>query len=163
MDEDKYIRLSVQGDILVFRKEWVLSQDWLLSKIVTSQIPWEETSQGQIYLDCDWASFRIISSIMKHTVDLAQITQKLSLMDLALLQTTARYLLVESIADQLEGVKVGFMAELETKDCEIRTLREKADKYDELHQDLKGHTITRVRCNAYVAGFAAAGHWFAGD
>lgn len=53
-EEDKTVGLSVQGQYFIVKTSMIESHDWILSKILSSDIPWERTSDnGQIYLDVE--------------------------------------------------------------------------------------------------------------
>ena len=90
-DRDASIDLSVQGQYFIVKKSIIESYDWILSKILSSEIPWKKTSDnGQYFLDVDTTSFRIVLGILKGTFDISTDALSLSRPELALLKSTAR-------------------------------------------------------------------------
>jgi hypothetical protein len=57
-----YISLSVQGSIFVLQRDFVVSQNWMVTKMMTSEIPCPIIN-GCFYLDVDQVSFRLIVRI----------------------------------------------------------------------------------------------------
>ena len=100
--DTEFIKLSVQGVFLILKRDMVMSHDWILSKILTSDIPWDKTSDdGQYYIDVDPTSFRLIVSILTGITDLDSASQYLSTMDLASLKATTTYLMLESLTNNI--------------------------------------------------------------
>jgi len=122
--EDTEIHLSVQGNYFIVQKSLIEAHNWILSKIISSDIPWRKTSdKGQIFLDIDPVSFRIILAILNGTfsIHLPKDIDSLSFGDLALLKATARYLMLDEVYEALdlkEG-EIGMMRE------ELCTTKEK--------------------------------------
>mmetsp|Transcript_30326 Transcript_30326/g.44602 ORF Transcript_30326/g.44602 Transcript_30326/m.44602 type:complete len:240 (+) Transcript_30326:23-742(+) len=120
------VRLSVQGHYFIVERTTITSHDWILSKIITSKIPWKKTSDdGQIFLDVDPNSFRLILAIISETIDLSQDLGCLSRSDLVLLKATARYLMLDKVNEQIEDIETGILEEIRTKDEEIGEMRRK--------------------------------------
>jgi hypothetical protein len=121
------IKFSVQGILFVLKEETIMRHDWLLSKVVTSQIPWEAAADGQIFLDIDPTSFRLILSILGGVMSLATDARNLAHSELVLLKCTARYLMLDSLEKQINETLTGFEGILKQKDETIAELkREKA-------------------------------------
>mmetsp|Transcript_27771 Transcript_27771/g.62984 ORF Transcript_27771/g.62984 Transcript_27771/m.62984 type:complete len:253 (+) Transcript_27771:23-781(+) len=162
------VRLSVQGHYFIVERTTITSHDWILSKIITSKIPWKKTSDdGQIFLDVDPNSFRLILAIISETIDLSQDLGCLSRSDLVLLKATARYLMLDKVNEQIEDIETGILEEIRTKDEEIgemrrkfeTELRKKDEEIDELQskadllakieQQIQRLSGKVVKCNAY--------------
>ncbi|KAJ3412365.1 hypothetical protein HDV05_000839 [Chytridiales sp. JEL 0842] len=124
------ITLSVQGTIFVLKLEFVLSHDWMIAKIVTSDVPFTSVN-GLVYLDVDAASFRLIVAILKCIATVAEVAPKLSGVELSLLIATARYLHCTDIAEDLQRVKSGHERELENEKNENNRLQEEIKAHQE--------------------------------
>ena len=123
--DDKTVGLSVQGHYFVVNKSVIESHDWILSKILSSDIPWEKSSDsGQIYLDVDPSSFRIILGILNGTFDISQDAGMLPRSDLVLLKTTARYLMLDDVHEAVCAFETGIVEEYNAM------LRKKSEEYD---------------------------------
>ena len=137
----------------------ILDHDWILSKIVTSDIPWEQTSSdGQIYLDIDPTSFGLILAIVNGTFSLESSSRQLSLSFLALMKATATYLMLNDIADKIEELERGHNAEMKKKEEEIERLeqeleltRSKLNEWESAIETMEKHKteITVIKCQAY--------------
>jgi hypothetical protein len=57
------VSLSVQGSSFLLRRDFILEHDWMVAKILTSEVPFTSVN-GQIYIDIDPVSFRVITSIL---------------------------------------------------------------------------------------------------
>ena len=158
---DTPVGLSVQGQYFIVRKSVIESHDWILSKILSSDISWEMTSDnGQIYLDVDPTSFRIILSILNGTFNISQDAKMLPRSDFALLKSTARYLMLDNVYENLCQIETGFVAEYNAmrlkKDKEIfeieeqnRELRRKTGVLDRIQAKLETLDVQVVQCCAY--------------
>lgn len=135
--EEDFIKLSVQGAFFVLKKSMVLSHDWILAKIVTSDIPWDKTSNdGQIFVDVDQTSFRVILSLLSGGLDLKGDSNHFSVIDLTLLLSTARYLMLgEKLIEEIEGL-------LNNAETTIKELKEIRDQYYCLEDML----LTKLKC-----------------
>ena len=142
--------LSVQGALFILPKKTILSHDWILSKILTSEIPWKGSSDdGQYYIDVDPTSFRLILSILNGTVSLSLDANKLSTVDLALVKATARYLMLDSIVHDIEGIKDGFERLLDEKETRIYNLENELAKYDGIEDAIKNVNVQVKNCRSY--------------
>ncbi|KAJ3412593.1 hypothetical protein HDV05_000461, partial [Chytridiales sp. JEL 0842] len=101
---ENVITLSVQGSVFVLTLDFVLSVDWIVAKIVTSDVPFTSVN-GQVYLDVDPLCFRIIVSVLQGITDLHTVVSKSSDPELTLLTSTAEYLLCLDIANQLGSIQ----------------------------------------------------------
>ena len=157
--ESDYVKLSVQGSFFSLKKSMILAHEWILSKIVTSDIHWEQTSaDGQIYLDVDPSSFGLVLAVIKGTFSLESDSRQLSSPLVALMKTTARYLMLDDIVGRIEEVERGHGAEMKTKEEEIERLehelglaRRKVNEWERVLESLEKHktAITVVKCKAY--------------
>ena len=121
--ESDYVKLSVQGSFFSLKKSMILAHEWILSKIVTSDIHWEQTSaDGQIYLDVDPSSFGLVLAVVKGTFSLESDSRQLSSSSVALMKTTARYLMLDDIVGRIEEAERGHGAEIRKKEEEIERL-----------------------------------------
>ena len=150
--EDEWVLLSVQGCLFRLRKETVLNTDWILSKMLTSEVPWTKTGDGQWYVDVDPTSFRIILSILNGVVDLTGGDgDKLSDVDLLLLQATARYLMLDSVVQTAETVKTGHTKAVSEMQEEIVALKEKVTTLEQIEAEeivalkKKAKTLERIK------------------
>lgn len=168
-EKDESVGLSVKGQYFIIKKSTIESYDWILSKILTSEIAWEKTSDnGQIYLDVDPSSFRIILGILNGTFDISQDVPNLSRPEVAILKsTTRRYLMLDDVHEELKGFETCMMAELKAalrrrdeviaardegikaKEKQIERMRQKSAKFDEIEAQIARLTITTVQCNAF--------------
>ena len=168
--EDTEIHLSVQGNYFVVEKSMVEALDWILSKIISSDIPWRKTSdKGQIYLDVDPTSFRVILGILKGTFDISQDAGMLSRSDLALLKTTARYLMLDDILEEVCAFENGIVEEynetIRKKDEEILKIKQKnvmlqlkANVYDRIQAKVRTLNISLFRCESSCISYDANAH-----
>lgn len=126
---------------------------------------------GQRYLDIDITSFRFIVSVLGGVSSLQYDTQKLSSIDLALIQSTARYLMLDSmcedigkiqagfekemqvVAEQSRQAKAGFEKEDRRREVESKALQEKvlslekkANELDSIHKSLEAVDVRTVNC-----------------
>jgi hypothetical protein len=150
------IKFSVQGALFVLKEETIMRHDWLLSKVVTSQIPWEAAADGQIFLDIDPSSFRLILSILGGVMSLANDARNLAPTDLVLLKCTARYLMLDSLDKQINETLTGFEGILKQKDETIAELnREKAQleqentTLDKIAQHLAALEVQQLSCQVH--------------
>ena len=104
--------------------------------MLTSEVPWTKTGDGQWYVDVDPTSFRIILSILNGVVDLTGGDgDKLSDVDLLLLQATARYLMLDSVVQKAETVKTGHTKVVSEMQEEIVALKEKVKKLEQIEAE----------------------------
>jgi hypothetical protein len=156
-DQEESIKLSVQGAFFILKKEMIMSHDWILSKILTSDIPWEmASSDGQVFIDVDPTAFRLIISVLNGIMDLSTDLNKLSLMDLALMKATTRYLMLHSLADEIDGIEGGAEKviqekedEIVKKEKEITQMKKKTKDWDELGEILDTNRAQLVVCQGY--------------
>lgn len=148
-------KFSVQGVLFPVKMEMIMAHDWLLRKVITSEVPWEQAADGQIFLDIDLKSFRFIISILSNVSNLRDDVQKLSCIDLTLIQSTARYLMLESIYEEVGGIKAGFEKELQERDekyqlrnTEMKALEEEATGLHAILTSLNQVDVRMVRCGA---------------
>ena len=87
-------------------------------KMLTSDIPFK-TSHGQIFIDIDPVSFRLIVSVLQGITQLELDAPRMSNAELVLLKSTARYLLCHEIEEQLELIISGHVEEIRKKEEEI--------------------------------------------
>lgn len=163
--EDTEIHLSIQGNYFIVEKSLIEAHDWILSKIISSEIPWRKTSDnGQIYLDVDPTSFRIILAILKGTFDISQDADMLPRSDLALLKTTARYLMLDDVYEAGCAFETGIAAEhnaiLRKKDQEIIEIKKKsnalqlmAKKYKLIKEKVENLNVTTSEFHAPLSLF----------
>jgi hypothetical protein len=147
---DEFVLLSVRGALFRLRKDTILATNWVLSKILTSEIPWDKTADGQFYVDADPTSFRIILSIISGVLDVAQEASSFSGAELVLLKVTARYLLLEDIAKQIDGIRIGLDKVVTEQEKELSDLRIKAETLGEIEAALEGLQAQVLECNAYM-------------
>lgn len=167
-EKDESVGLSVKGQYFIIKKSTIESYDWILSKILTSEIAWEKTSDnGQIYLDVDPISFRIILGILDGTFDISQDVPNLSRPELALLKSTTRYLMLDDVYEELQGFETCMMTEVKAalgkkdaviaardemiaaKEREIESMKQKSAKFDEIEAQIARLTIRTLKCNAF--------------
>ena len=160
-DRDASIDLSVQGQYFIVKKSIIESYDWILSKILSSEIPWKKTSDnGQYFLDVDPTSFRIVLDILKGTFDSSTVTWSLSRAEHAIQKSTARYLMLDDIYEELSAFETGIVEEYNTKlrqkqeqiakeEIHAFDLKHKADMYDQIERNIGNLGIKVVQCRAY--------------
>ena len=144
-------------------------------QIISSDIPWRKTSDnGQIYLDVDPICFRIIHGILKGTFDISADVPNISRPELALLKSTARYLMLDDVHEELEGFETGMMEEFKAalckkdeeiaareevivakdekiaaQDSRIERMRQKSAKFDGIKMLLPHLEMRMLKCNAH--------------
>lgn len=64
---DETVQLSVQGSLFILRKDVLLAHDWMPAVMLTSDVP-AQNMNGQLYIDVDPASFRMILSMLQGVV-----------------------------------------------------------------------------------------------
>lgn len=147
---DEQILLSVQGCLFIVRKEVIVSTDWILAKMLSSDVPWTKTSDGQWYIDVDPNSFRLILAILSGLVDITgKDGDKLSSADLLLLKATSRYLMLDSIAQAVETIESGHTKAVSELQEEINSLKAKAEKLEKIQSAFEGLPTTVYECRAY--------------
>ena len=57
-EEDPLVRLSVSGTPFTVRSELIINTDWVLSRLVESEIPWKSMDEGRYFVDADPIAFR---------------------------------------------------------------------------------------------------------
>ena len=87
-EQIELVNLSVWGENFCLPVELLTSQDWLLSKIITSKIPWTKDNDGRIYLNRDPNTFRNVLYYLRHQ----SLPPLLNSKDLELLKSEAKYL-----------------------------------------------------------------------
>ena len=149
-ESDNDIYLSVQGCLFVVKEKLIMAHPWILSKMLTSDIPWEKPSEGaQFFVDVDPTSFRLILAILNGTLDMSRDVHKLSGADLALLKATSRYLLLEDIEQKIEQVQAGFEKELRAKEEALDQLRQTLQMFDAMKDSMQHKSMKVVTCKAY--------------
>ena len=153
-DKDESIGLSVQGQYFIVTKSMIESHDWILSKMLSCEIPWEKTSDnGQIYLNVDPTSFRLVLGILNGTFDISQDAPTLSRPDLALLKSTTRYLMLGDIYKELSAFETGIVEECNSKlrrmDEMVKEAQMKINQYDRIEKKLSEVGVKIVKCSAY--------------
>jgi len=145
------IGLSVQGQYFIVKRATIALIDWILSKILSSEISWEKTSDnGLIYLDIDPSSFLLFS--MPHSR---------SRPDLVLLKATARYLLLDKIHSQIAIMYDGIAEEVPKKDEELYSFRRMGHTARRLEEKLaKGDDfkMTVAQCQSLSTRAGTSGH-----
>lgn len=148
--EDEWTQLSVQGCLFRLPTKMVKSTDWILAKILTSEIPWAKTSDGQIYVDVDPTSFRLILGILSGIVSLSSgDADTLCGTDLTLLKATSRYLMLDKVTERVKGILTGHVEAIHEKDQEIAALKEKAEKLHDIESSFADVPIKVYECQAY--------------
>ena len=159
-EEDKTVLLSVGGSLFMLNKEFILSHDWMLSKMLTSDVPFK-TLNGQIYIDIDPISFRLIVSVLQGVMQLELDAPRMSNAELVLLKSTARYLLCHEIEKQLELIISGHTEEIRLRNEEIcKITEERTDltnalkkwencKATKIINQLKNVPIGRLHCGGH--------------
>ena len=152
---DDMVSLSVQGSSFILKKDFVLSHDWMVAKIVTSEIP-STRIHGQIFLDVDPVSFRMIVSILQGITSLKARASKISTSDLALLISTAEYLLCFDIAKELGTIQSDHEKEINRKEAENRrierenrTLTQALGKFETMESVFKEKSMKLLECRGY--------------
>jgi hypothetical protein len=138
----EFVPFSIQGSLFVLRRDFILSHDWLLATMLQSDIPTPSVN-GQLFLDVDVISFRVILSILKGTIRIDSI--QVSDLEMTLLIATADYLLCEKISEALHESQFGYQKTLAMKNQEISQLKERADTLNAL----KKYPISLIKCNGY--------------
>jgi hypothetical protein len=150
----EFVKLSVQGSLFILSKEMIMSQDWILNKIISSTIPWQKVSDDQIYIDIDPSSFRFIVSVLNGQMVLPDDMKHLTPMDLDVLKVTARYLMLPSSTIEIHISNIqGEMQKLEEqieklvheKDGLVNRLQE----FESFHETIKLQTVQKITCGAY--------------
>jgi hypothetical protein len=142
------------------------------AKMITSEVPFQMVN-GVIYLDVDPSSFRVILSIVSGVAELEDVVSRLSRMDIALLITTARYLLCLDIVENLEDFQKS-QESTETKLhealCELDSVKKEGvtelaklkDDYEyqltkikeggefELANAIMSQNVYQLKCTAYL-------------
>ncbi|KAJ3412356.1 hypothetical protein HDV05_000830 [Chytridiales sp. JEL 0842] len=162
LSEDDFVTLSVQGTPFVLQRDFVLSHDWMPSKVLTSALPFTSVN-GQIYLDVDPICFRVIVSVLKGLSDLDSVASKLTSPELALLISMSRYLLIcTEITEPLEKLesssrteKTALLEELRAKTERIAALErqlEVANWESQIMDVLESKDLTLLTCHGYITG-----------
>lgn len=116
--DDREIAISARGEHFYLSESLLLSHDWILSKISTSEIPFKKVN-GIVQLDVDPNSLRLLLSIMQGITPFEMAVSKLSNIDLVLVQSTAQYLMCGEIESELAAIKIGHEAEIKTLQDQI--------------------------------------------
>lgn len=141
----EFVKFSAQGTYFLWKKEDVLSHDWLLAGMIRE--PTMAIMSGdQFYVDVDSTALRSIYNILQGIVQKSDL-RSLSSMEQVLIMNTAEYLLcsdivsmsqeiIHSTKNEIDFVKVENL-KLENKVKEMTLSQEVVDtKNKELHKEL---------------------------
>jgi hypothetical protein len=149
---EETISLSVQGNLFVLKRQVIESLDWMVARMVTSFVP-SSKHNNMIYIDVDSTCFRIILSVLRGMTDLSMEASRISTTELALLKSTAAYLLCDNIVQNIETLETEFQTLLADRDKLASQLAEIKNS-DELKiiEAIKVLPISFMECNAYRTG-----------
>ncbi|KAI8813221.1 hypothetical protein BJ742DRAFT_767328 [Cladochytrium replicatum] len=160
LDDDLFVTFCVQGCDFVLQRQFVLDHDWMLAKMITSEVPSLKLN-GKLYLDADPASFRMIVAFLQRIAHPNDLASRLSGPDLELLISTSRYLLCDEIVSALNVIAterdalLSRIAELNerTSSLQERVRELETKEADSLHlmDDLQDLPFSVIQCNARKA------------
>jgi hypothetical protein len=96
------VKFSAQGTYFLWKKEDVLSHDWLLAGMIREP-EMAVMSGDQFYIDVDSTALRFIYNLLQGIVQTLDL-QHLSNMEMILIQNTAKYLLCPDIVKKTEEI-----------------------------------------------------------
>jgi hypothetical protein len=129
-----FSNFSVQGQLFSLETEAVVRKEWLLKTMLETNLPNTKIGENTFYVDCDAASFRVINSVLNNIMQIEELEKTLSLIELNLLNATARYLLCLDLAEKFQAFIDNRSTELQIKE---RTNRKLSSEKDILRIELK--------------------------
>jgi hypothetical protein len=146
---EETISLSVQGNVVVLKRQAILSFDWMVARMLTSSVP-SSKHNDMIYIDVDFTSFRIILSILQGMTDLTLEASRISTIELTLLKNTAVYLLCDNIVQEIETFETEFQTLLADRDNLASQLAEIKNSDDlKIIEAIKVLPISFMECNGF--------------
>ena len=134
---DELVKLSVQGTLFALNRESLVSHDWLVAKMLESEVP-TQMEGDKLYLNVDAPSFRLIYNILEGIAPLEAVVPRLSGPETALLETTAQYLMCHSLLEQFSVLKTGFESEI--NDLQ-KQLEEKEQEINRIKGEIQEHAV----------------------
>ncbi|CAB9523481.1 POZ domain-containing protein KCTD6 [Seminavis robusta] len=99
-DDDPLVRLSVSGKAYTLRKEVLVETDWILSKIVDSDIPWKTFDEGRYFVDADPIAF----NWALHFIRTQSLPQELTSAELEVIRSLADFLCFTPLLEYVRGL-----------------------------------------------------------
>ena len=158
-ETEAMVALSVQGQAFLLKKKQLLAQDWMIARMLTTDIPVTRVS-GQIYVNVDPASFRLLLALLQGMTTLQAVVDKVSSAERLLLGTTADYLGCTDIAQALRAIEgeveaerraAKLSAEEENRANWEETTRVIYDAKTEVEVALSQLQVERTKAAAYKA------------
>lgn len=157
MDKKLFTSFCFQGQLFLLETLAVLSHDWLLKTLITTDLPTAKI-EDSFYLDCDGNSFRVIYAILSGVTTVEE-QATLPLRDLKLLLSTARYVscmqlseeiknLIDSTSNEVNRLEALLQNEVSTISSLRIQLQEKSSSLENLQREFNDHKmIGRKKCN----------------
>ena len=126
-DPGEFVEICLRGSSLLLLLSVVMKADWLVSRMLTTQVPSRRTANGALYLDIDVESFRIVYDILSGALilddeTLRQLNTSKGPWALLSVKTTADYLGCTSICDRIGEYEVSLKKASDAQQERIRIL-----------------------------------------
>lgn len=125
--KDKFLELCLRGSSLLLPLSEVLKYDWLVSRMLASEVPSHRTASGALYLDWDPKPFRfiwdvLIGSFLLDEKTMSQLYKSEGFASFCKLKATADYLCWSTIYESFDAFEVSKGKEEEKLQMKIRAI-----------------------------------------
>ena len=116
----EFVELCLRGQSLLLPSSDIMKHDWLVRKMLTTDLPSRRTSNGALYLDLDATSFHTVYQILSGVLILDDET--LCQLDRLSLKTAADYMGCTSFRHQIEEYEASLKKDSDAQQARIRDL-----------------------------------------
>lgn len=127
---EELVEFSLQGQTMLLPKDFVLSHEWMLKTLLTTELGTCKTSTGSYYVNIDAPSFRLLVNFLNFGIEETTL-ENLGNFDLILLKKTAQYLGCQEILKKvldIEGKKSDLIQDMENLKEENKYYEEKVKR-----------------------------------
>ena len=151
MGDIMILKFSVQGSFFAFPARNVLSHEWLVKTIVETNLPKDKFGDAY-YIDCDCDSFRFIYQLLNSQATFEDVL-KMSPLSIAILRTTARYLLcfeIEALLDSVQNDQENCLRQIQDLSDELANQKLRSvQREEELKREMESR-LERIRGRVHV-------------
>ena len=116
----EFVELCLRGQSLLMPSSDIMKHDWLVRKMLTTDLPSRRTSNGALYLDLDATSFHTVYQILSGVLILDDET--LCQLDRLSVKTAADYMGCISFRHQIEEYEASLQKDSDAQQARIRIL-----------------------------------------
>ena len=132
----EFVELCLRGQSLLMPSSDIMKHDWLVRKMLTTDLPSRRTSNGALYLDLDATSFHTVYQILSGVLILDDET--LCQLDRLSVKTAADYMGCSSFRHQIEEYEASLQKDSDALQERIRILEQKMKKDSDAQQERIG-------------------------